>query len=296
MNNEPVSGLLMGPSYFLDYRFWPGVIALYKERNYINKGISVKNAATKLLTIVGVVISLLAASAQANVVISGTRVIFPSKEREVTVQLTNKGSMPTLAQAWIDRGDQDASPDNVEVPFAMTPSLFRMEAGKGQALRIMYLKEPLPTDKESIFYLNLLELPPKIQGELAAKNTMQIALRTRIKIFFRPEGLAGNSIDAPASVVWEVVKVQDGKAYALKGSNPSPYYVNLSAVNLSAGGTEYKTLGATIAPFSDGVIPLHDLKVAPAGDATVSYVAINDFGGIMKANSPLGVKPATSGK
>ncbi|WP_411705940.1 fimbria/pilus periplasmic chaperone [Edaphovirga cremea] len=55
-------------------------------------------------------------------VIGGTRVIYPEKEREITVKLTNAGKSPVLAQSWIDDGNVDSKPDNISVPFLLIPS------------------------------------------------------------------------------------------------------------------------------------------------------------------------------
>jgi P pilus assembly chaperone PapD len=73
---------------------------------------------------------LVAPQAQANVLIGGTRVIFPAKDGEVTVRLTNENDHPVIIESWIDRGDVHSTPDNVDVPFLITPPLFRMEANK----------------------------------------------------------------------------------------------------------------------------------------------------------------------
>ncbi len=43
--------------------------------------------------------------AQANVVVNGTRVIYPANNKDVIVQLLNNGADPSLVQAWIDDGD-----------------------------------------------------------------------------------------------------------------------------------------------------------------------------------------------
>lgn len=43
----------------------------------------------------------------------------------------------------------------------------------------------LPADRESIFYFNVREIPPKSNKA----NTLQIALQTRIKLFWRPKAL-----------------------------------------------------------------------------------------------------------
>jgi len=45
--------------------------------------------------------------------------------------------------------------------------------------------ERLPKDRESVFYFNLREIPPKS----TKTNVMQLALPTQIKIFYLPEAI-----------------------------------------------------------------------------------------------------------
>ena len=139
-----------------------------------------------------------APAAGANVLIGGTRVVLPAKDGEVTVRLTNENDRPALVQAWIDRGDATSTPDSVDTPFLVTPPMFRMEAGRDQSLRILYTREPLPADRESLFWLNVLDVPPKpADMEAAGTNYLQLAVRSRLKLFFRPEGLQGDPHKAP---------------------------------------------------------------------------------------------------
>ncbi|MGS5560053.1 fimbria/pilus periplasmic chaperone, partial [Escherichia coli] len=58
----------------------------------------------------------LSASAIADIVISGTRVIYKSNEKSVNVRLENKGNNPLLVQSWLDTGDDSAEPGSITVP------------------------------------------------------------------------------------------------------------------------------------------------------------------------------------
>ncbi|WP_218722727.1 fimbria/pilus periplasmic chaperone, partial [Escherichia coli] len=46
----------------------------------------------------------------ADIVISGTRVIYKSDQKSVNVRLENKGNNPLLVQSWLDTGDDNAEP------------------------------------------------------------------------------------------------------------------------------------------------------------------------------------------
>ncbi|VTM52609.1 putative pilin chaperone [Klebsiella pneumoniae] len=43
-------------------------------------------------------------SADASMVIDGTRIIFPGDKKEIAVRATNMGETPSLTQVWVDDG------------------------------------------------------------------------------------------------------------------------------------------------------------------------------------------------
>ena len=231
-----------------------------------------------LLSVAMLAAGIFTSQAQAGVVVAGTRVIFPAQEREVTVKLTNEGVAPALVKVWLDSGNLNEAPEKISVPFTLTPPMFRIDPKKGQTLRIIYTNEPLAKDRESLFWLNVLEVPPKPQTGGEA-NTLQLALRTRIKLIYRPQGLAGTATEAPAKVRWELVRTATGKGYALKGSNPTSYVVNLGAVSLITEGRRLSAGSGFIMPGASEVFPIQDLSSLPAPGAEVTYSSINDWGG-----------------
>jgi P pilus assembly chaperone PapD len=216
-------------------------------------------------------------AANASVVIAGTRVVFPAANGEVTVRLSNEGSQPALIEAWIDDGNPHSTPDSAKVPFLITPPLVRMNAGKGQSLRIVYTGQPLPTDRESLFWLNVLEIPPKPTAKPGEEqNTLQFAVRSRLKLFFRPASLAGEPATAARQVTWKVVA--EGTGYALEAHNPTPYYITFSKLSLSIDNTVYAPDNGMVAPLSSLRLPIRNLGHAAAAGSVVDYTTINDFG------------------
>lgn len=222
------------------------------------------------------------APARADVVINTTRVIYHAKEREVTVKLNNdEKTQPRLVQAWIDDGHVDKTPDQMQVPFQLTPPVFRLDAGKSQALRTVYTHEsyqgkPLPTDKESLFWLNVLSVPPK-PANAEGQNTLQFAVRTRIKLFFRPNGLAGQPGQATSQLTWR--PVSEGGRQALEAHNPSGYHISFSKVALMVDGKEFPSEAPPmIAPGATLRYTLKDLSSPPPATASVHFTAVDDFG------------------
>lgn len=216
--------------------------------------------------------------ATANVVIGGTRVIYPESEKNVTVKIKNPGSSPVLIQSWIDDGDPNASPEMIKVPFLLTPPINRIDPEKGQTLRISYTGEKLPEDRESIFWLNVLEVPP-IYKNGAAKNNLQIALRTRIKIFFRPAGLTEDIHKAMASLKWRLTN------NGLEAKNNSPYYVNLADILIHRAGKQKVIDADNIAPFNSATFALKGETINKGDSLTYDY--INDWGALTSVNISL---------
>ena len=58
--------------------------------------------------------------AQADIVLSGTRIVYKESQKDVTIRLENKGSSPALVQTWLDDGEQNADPSTINVPFNAT--------------------------------------------------------------------------------------------------------------------------------------------------------------------------------
>ncbi|NMV41361.1 fimbrial biogenesis chaperone [Ralstonia insidiosa] len=222
-------------------------------------------------------IGSIATMANASVVITGTRVIYPAAEREVTVKLTNDGKEPALVQTWIDDGDESTAAQKRAMPFTLTPPVFRLDPAKGQTLRVTYTHEPLAADRESVYYLNVLEIPPRAKAD-DDRNMLQMAFRSRIKLFFRPAGLDGDANEAPEKVSWSLTKTADGKHVALLAKNPTPYHVNVAGTSVDVGGKTFNSAPGMIKPHDQREFVLPDLKTLPAESTRIRFETINDFG------------------
>jgi chaperone protein EcpD len=231
--------------------------------------------------------ALLAGSAHASVTIGGTRVVYPLEQREVTVKLDNDSNNPSLVQVWMDDGDANAKPGDIKVPFVITPPIFRMDPKKAQTLRVMYSGEAVPQDRESVYWLNVLDIPPKASAS-SDVNSLQLAYRTRIKVFVRPAKLPGKPEEAPARLSWKIAASPDGKGQAVSVSNPTPYYVSFSEVDVTSGGHTFKNeKGGMVAPHASVVLVVEKMNAVTEG-AKLHYTAISDYGGAIDGDATLG--------
>lgn len=213
-------------------------------------------------------------AAYADIVISGTRVIYPASAKDVTVKMENRGNKPLLVQTWLDDGRDTTNPQELKLPFIVTPPVSRVDPAKGQTVRITWLGQPLPQDRESLYWFNVLEVPPKAKASEENQNMLQLAFRTRIKMFFRPDGLKGDPATAAAQLKWSQ------SANKLVAKNDSPYYVSLAKIETNVGGKNIEVEPHVVAPFASESFSLQ--SAGSAHIAKLTYTWINDFGGAEK--------------
>ncbi|KJJ99379.1 pilus assembly protein [Burkholderiaceae bacterium 26] len=213
--------------------------------------------------------ALAASASHASISLGTTRVIFDGKNKESSVVVINEGA-DALIQAWLDPLD-DAG--NTQLPFAITPPLAKVGAKQQQLLRVLYEGVGMPADRESAFWLNVQEIPQTASTD----NVLQLAVRQRIKVFYRPTGLRADPLKAPASLQWQLN--QDAGKGMLRLSNPSLYHVTVVDAKLHAGNADEPVADAKmIAPGSTLTLPVK-LPVGHAAAPELRYEVINDFGG-----------------
>lgn len=159
----------------------------------------------------------------ANIVINGTRILYPEKSKEVIVQLINNGDAPSLVQSWIDDGNIKSTPETANVPFLLSPPVIKVNPNNGQHLRIKKIPANLPTDRESVFFLNVLDIPPTPEN-LHGQNTIQLAIKTRIKLFYRPAALNG-PVDSALSRLKFIAEHKQ-----LRIINESPFNITIANI------------------------------------------------------------------
>lgn len=210
-------------------------------------------------------------SAQASIVLGGTRIIYSANKSEVQIALKNKDPHTRyLVQSWI------SYPDDVKAPFAVTPPVYKLQENRQTLLHIIYTgdKNALPNDRESLFVANVKSVSA-ISPELKDKNTLQFAMKTRLKLFWRPAQLK----EADALQAWENITFRR-QGSQLIAKNPTPFYVSFG--ELAVGGkaipvVETKTtpgaISMMVAPFSE-----QTFTVPKGANGPVTWTAISDYG------------------
>lgn len=204
-----------------------------------------------------------------NIIVNGTRFIYPGDEKEITVQLSNTAERPAVAQAWLDTGNASETPDTIKTPFQITPPVSRVEAKGGQNLRIKLMdKGRIPQDRESLWWLNILDIPPTVKGKDGEmQNVLQLAIRSRFKFFYRPVGLGSREL-APEQLVIKT----NGKNIVIE--NPTPFYITVTKISTD-GKVALTDKTVLIEPKNQTLV---ELKQAIKSGSKVVVNNINDYG------------------
>ncbi len=209
----------------------------------------------------------------AGVTITGTRIIFPSDKQSVTVQLSNPLSIPALVQGWLDNGDPKTIPEANEVPFILTPPLVQIEPKKGQMIRLIAKDvSKLPKDRESLFWFNILDIPPAVE-DVAEQNKLQVSVRSRIKLIYRPINLGMNQEKAFSAIKFKYLP----ESKKIQVNNPTPYFISFYDVVLKNEKNTEKftyTDPLMIAPYESETF-IAKINFDPT---QVEFNLINDYG------------------
>ena len=213
--------------------------------------------------------------ASGSVVVNGTRVIYPGQAREKTVRITNQDHFSNVVQAWVDIDDPVSTPETADAPFLVNPAVSRLAFGSGQTLRIIYTGAGLPQDRESLFYLNILQIPPRNTAH-ADRDQMLLMLRNRLKMFYRPESVAGNSGQLPEKLQFSLANV--GTSWQVRVHNPTGFYASFGSAVLEVGDHRLPLQPVMVEPFGNAEWALPDPGLLSDGVVQLRAQLINDYG------------------
>lgn len=216
-----------------------------------------------------VMLPMVFSSAHAAVALDRTRAIITGNDKSISLNVSNENKqLPYLAQGWIE----NEQGEKITEPFTVLPPVQRIEPGAKSQVKIQALPSAaaLPQDRESVYYFNLREIPPKSDKP----NTLQLALQTRIKLFYRPKAIipTREQMDNPWQT--QLTLTRQGDSYTV--NNPTPYYVTLvDALPRKEGKTVAGFEPLMVPPKSQ--LPLAVSANALGNSPVLTY--INDYGG-----------------
>lgn len=187
----------------------------------------------------------------ANVIINGTRIIYPEQVDSVVIQLTNNSKTPSLVQSWVDNGNINSVPEDTDSSFYIYPPIVKIEGLQGQQLKLKKTIQNLPDNIESVFYLNVLDIP-KTADFAKGKNVIQLATRSRVKIFYRPSGLTETPDEAYKKISYQLI----GNNILIK--NNSQYHFTIASITSENNKNKSLIDAEMISPLSYKKLPLKE--------------------------------------
>ena len=172
----------------------------------------------KLCWMGALMLTAVSSTAQAGVSLDRTRLIITGKDSSASANLTNTSpDIPFLAQSWVE----DSKGNKITSPLVVLPPLQRINGGQKGVARVTKTDgiNQLPQDRESLFYLSVREIPPKPDKA----NVLQLAMQSRIKLFFRPTAIIPKS----KSEIWQDQVVFQKSGNKMSAQNPTPYYITI---------------------------------------------------------------------
>lgn len=205
---------------------------------------------------------LFTTSSHAAFVLNSTRYIFDEKKENISLQVDNESPQEYGGQIWIE--NQEQSDKNVY--FAPSPTFFKVTGQHKQVLRILKINDTLPKDKESLFWINVQEIP---KAPKDGANALSIALHTQVKMIYRPDILKGKRENAEKNI--KIINDESGTVLF----NDSPYY--FAVINVKQNG-KLVNLNEDIKNKISVFPPFGKISLNKKLTGNISFVAFDDYG------------------
>lgn len=155
----------------------------------------------------------------------------------------------------------------------LTPPVAKIAADSGQQLKIKKMPNMLPNNKESLFYLNVLDIPPN-NPDSTGKNVLKFAMQNRIKLFYRPKGIA----PVNRGTFQKLSMKRSGSIYSIK--NDAANWVTVTEVK--ANNVKINNESIMLAPLSST-----DVALKSANANQYKMTIIDDHGNYISHNVSL---------
>lgn len=222
----------------------------------------------KITCVLAVLAGLNTLHASAALTVDRSRLVYNEGEKAIGINVTNRNPRsPYLAQGWMENSHHEKLSDLLMV----LPPMQRVEAGAKTLVRIQAMPDigTLPEDRESVFYFNLREIPPKTDQ----KNVLTLAMQTRLKVFYRPKALRIDPSQSTVPGAQTLTLTRKESQYVL--TNPTPYHFSFVEMRNSLRGNGLAGFDPVMAaPFSTVTLKP---GASAAGNSPV-LMFVNDYG------------------
>lgn len=207
-----------------------------------------------LATLAGLGTALAVTREPAGISFYVMRVIYPeSAGKGVTLTAYSKASTSYLMQSRVypvdlkTGGPDMAKSGMADMPFIVIPPLARLDARGELTLRIRRNNVPLPSDRESVFFISMKAIPSqRPQEEQSGKEQrMMLTVVSNIKLFYRPKGLSKRAI-VDTDIASQLRFRREGSQ--LIAENPTPYWLTFSRLSIGDFNLDKSQLRIMVPP------------------------------------------------
>lgn len=204
--------------------------------------------------------------AMAAFTLNGTRFIYEGGSKNISFEVTNHASDTWGGQVWIDNVSQPVD----SVSLIPAPTFFKVDGDQKQVVRVLAVNDSqLPKDRESLFRLNVQEIPP---APKSGGNVLSMAMNTQVKLIYRPKALSAGRQNAEKQLRIE----QRGGTSVL--INPTPYYFAVMALH-SGATSKAPEISVPNARASLGTMGPHaEVPLGKVINLPVTVETIDDYG------------------
>lgn len=205
------------------------------------------------------------------------RVVLRQSDGVISVPVlggTTKGASLVKIQLLKDR-KKGGKAEN----FLVSPPVMRLEEGGKNAVRIQLINTAgLPSDRESLFYLEALSQPatnPLSRDAVRSSGSVVMGTGLIVRFIYRPK-----SVNDQTAATWSSLQFRRLPG-GVQVTNNTPNYISFKSVSMNGKALTF-TGERQLAPFSETM-----LGAPSVSTNTVEWVAINDNGGAVKGQSAL---------
>lgn len=197
--------------------------------------------------------------------LNGTRFIYNEGEKNISFDVTNNADKTYGGQVWINNTTQGDG-----VYMIPQPPFFKIGAKQKQIIRIINTdSSALPKNQESLFWLNVQEVPPK--PENTSGGVLALAMNTQVKLIYRPTSIKKDRKNAEKKILVE------NKLNSTWIKNPTPYYMAITQIK--SDGKDVN-LSDKVSYEISQLKPFSEIDLGKKISGKISIDAINDWGGV----------------
>ncbi|WP_368910617.1 molecular chaperone [Proteus vulgaris] len=202
-----------------------------------------------------------------SIEINKDKFIFIESKNQEVIEIKNSINSDYFIQSWISHYDEN---NDFELPFMITPPLFKIEKDEDYSLKIFKIDEIKKKDRETLYKINIKRIPVLSDSD-DNKNLLHISMNSVYNLIYRPISIEKNAVDAYKKI--EFLKNQNNEFII---NNPTPYFITLLNVHLENISLISKSI--TIPPFKK-----YNTKNKIKKDGLIKWKTIDQYGVEIKA-------------